>query len=1054
MNNDVNLRHRHPFAHAVLFGAVLPLVAAAGPGKIATDDGLAISIDAQGRIDGVRIGTRDLTANGVGGFLALDVAETEDRAGANLVRNGDFSQGSEAWVFSVGRQIVRGEDALYSKGKSAFVAAPPPNKVTKGMISQMVPVQPNTGYSFSADMKTEQCSGAAAHLWLSQFDKDGKTGTEPMIVVQSAASDSQGSWFTVKHDFVTGPNTYRVQIRQGIHAGCGKVWLDDVRLVARRNLLKAAHPMTGVVTRTASGVQLDAAHGSARLKLKAEVRSVPGRISIAGALADMSGKDRCVMLWVLLPLELREQWLFGYDIETALPITAGDGVFGNSQTSIAGQAMAQYPWSCVYDRDSGLALSVPMDQPRVCRLEYLPGAGYYAVFELGLSQATAKFPGQATFFCDLYRFAPEWGFRAAAKRYYDLVPRYFQRHPTAGDRTWGAYEVVDWAKQARPLDCGSCMASYSFHGNRNVLDDRASSKVTVRYIEPNGYWAWRLGHKPYPKSTPKPPYAELLADLEARAKQDKHTGTARRVLQTAVADADGNLRASSWSPAYGGAHWLCNPDPDLLDESGAIANQATDAWKDCIGHCEAYDLDGSYSDAGPGGFFRNFRRDHFRFVDHPLTFDPSTRKVCYLMPFHMYEFYRWFTERLHERNLCLLMHWSSCGYPTFMYGLNFADTIGNEQHGAAMSRDQYLTQRTLAYQKPVQSYTYAAKVTNAMGRRYTVADLAYGVFSNNSRDPIVSRLYMGLQRELSAAGWEPVTMARPVSGTVALERFGRLAEANLHLTVRNATAEPQRAEIELSPGLLATTDSAVWFHVVDHLYAASAPAEVQGRRLALRVEPGMTRVVRIGTLAQIAGMPRAELARQWEGARNFLALADGSAYPKRARAMLAGRPLALTAVVRRLMGTAMEHAAGGPWLRHTALALAEADFVDSMMRLLHSGLWARFPEGWPVEPGYPLVLGPGMRASVPTHVLVNGRQRPAKLVSFLPQIKASRGIAVGPNAPEALFPLCLEWEEPGVEDGSCRWYFDVQVRKPLQATVVPAKLPANLASCPPTWQAT
>ncbi len=1030
----------------LLLASGLFLVAARlGAASVSSGDGLRVDVDAQGQVIGVAIEARTLPLNGNGGFRVLDVGAASATAETNLVTNGDFSQGTALWNVSAGREIVQGEDALYSKGQSAFVGAPPPNKVSKGMISQVVAVKPNTGYAFAADMKTEKCAGAAAHLWLSLLGQDGKTSTEPMVVVQGAAYDSQGSWFTVKHDLVTGPNTYFIEIRQGIYQGYGKVWLDDVRLVARRNLIAAARPLIGTVSVAENIVRVSATDTEASLQLQAEICGQPDRISVSGTLADTLGQDRCVVLWVLLPLDLGERWSFGYDIDTALPITGGDSVFGNSQTFIAGQGMAQYPWTGVYDQDSGLALSVPMDQPRVCRLEYLPGTGYYAVFELGLSQATAKFPGRASFFCDLYRFAPEWGFRAAAQRYYELSPQFFRRHPAAGDRSWGAYEIVDWSKQARPLDCGDCMASYDFHGNRSVLDDRAAGKATVRYIEPNGYWNWRIGHRAYPDATAKPPDAELLADLRARAEEAKSAATANRILQTAVADADGNLKVDGWVPSYGGAHWSCNPDPDLLDAQGAVANQATDAWQDCIGHCEAYFLDGSYSDAGPFGLHRNFRREHFAFVDHPLTFDPLTRKLCYPMPFHMFEFYQWFTERLHQHGLCLLMHWSSCGYPTFMYGLSLADTIGNEQHGAAMSRNQYLTQRTLAYQKPVQSYTYCEKASKEMGRKYTVADLAYGVFSNNSRDPVVSRLYMGLQRELSAAGWEPVTSARPLAGTVKIERFGRLGLGNLHLTVRNETAQPQQVEIELDADVVANAACTLFCQIVDHLYTALPPAEIRERRFAVQVEPGLTRVVRIGTLDQVAGMLRSEFDRQWVGARNFLALASGQPLPEPVRALLAGRPLALTGVVRKLMGSAVEQAGGGVWQRHAALALAEADFTDTMIRLLQRGAWASFAESWPVEPGYPLVLGPGMSATIPAGVLVNGEARAAKLVSLLPQITVADAITVAADAAEALYPVCVEWDEPGLS-GSCRWYFDVQVRKPLEASIAPAKLPAGLAS--------
>jgi len=65
------------------------------------------------------------------------------------------------------------------------------------------------------------------------------------------------------------------------------------------------------------------------------------------------------------------------------------------------------------------------------------------------------------------------------------------------------------------------------------------------------------------------------------------------------------------------------------------------------------------------------------------------------------------------------------------------------------------------------------------------------------RDRALFLQYIPLLRRVAAAGWEPLTLATVDSPHLWLERFGSPASGNLHLTVFNATAQPQRGVITL-----------------------------------------------------------------------------------------------------------------------------------------------------------------------------------------------------------------------------------------------------------------
>src|SRR5439155_25702795 len=62
--------------------------------------------------------------------------------------------------------------------------------------------------------------------------------------------------------------------------------------------------------------------------------------------------------------------------------------------------------------------------------------------------------------------------------------------------------------------------------------------------------------------------------------------------------------------------------------------------------------------------------------------------------------------------------------------------------------------------------------------------------------------YAPIFRELDEAGWRPITDARSSEPDVWIERFGSLAEHDLHFTIRNDTGAPRRATIWILVGSL------------------------------------------------------------------------------------------------------------------------------------------------------------------------------------------------------------------------------------------------------------
>lgn len=1003
---------------------------------LAAQDGLRLTTDDRGAVVQVAAQGRQLPLHQrPGGFLLLDCGNV-DLAPKELVKNGDFSNGPDAWTFGAGWTIHDDPD-LYRKGKSAFIDFPGPEQRRSSDVRQHVPVLPGTPYQFSLSMKTGQMSGTPPHVWLGMLAADGRTSAGPQLTLSHSQRDSGGEWFVLRREFTTTPDTHFLVVRWGIWRGYGKAWVDDVSLQPMTvDHAAMAKPVPGSV-RTVNDATLAfrADMADDQLQLNADFTVFPGRIRCEGALRDTSGRDRALMLWFRLPLALDSTWSFDYDLRRQIAI-GENPVYVHALPLAPSQTCSQYPWACVNDKTTGLAVSVPMDRPCVYRLAYRPSQGLDIAFDLGLTKATAKFPQRANFAFDLFLFPPEWGFRAAAQRYYELFPEFFHEWPD-GHGSWSA-GIIDWVRELRPLDYGIRWQVFNYHQNRDVRDDTAAQVLTVRYMEPNGYWGWRLGVKPMPALTQMPPYDEQFAQLQTLAEDGQ--AVAKRILQTGLHDVDAHLARGGWVPRWGGTHWQANPDPDLPDAKGSVSNLGTDSWDDCEAHCRNYHLVGSYTDAGPSRR-RSFRRDHFVSVDYPLTFDYATKTLCVPPQTHSYELYDWFRDRLHANGWRFLVHWCGAGAPTYPFGIHLGDTIGNEQLSAPLNENQYLTQRALCYRKTIQAYlNHAKSMSLDLREAYCRRDTLYGVFSD-PRDPVLGRLYVSIQRELARAGWEPVTGATAAGPDgLLIERFGRRSDGNLHVVVHNQTEDSVTGTLQLDTRELGNLDNALC-QQVENLMTATAPTRLTDNTIPLALEPGAVRVLRIGSAEQLAMLWRSELERQWVGVRNYVHMADTATIPDSLRECLDADQCPDTAQLRAALMAAASAAARDPWIRHAALALAEADRIDSTMRLLRRGKWASLADTWPVRPGWPLQLTNGLEQTLPTQVLVNTSLMQAGLNSVLPGVRVRNNqLTVDQHAPEGLYPVYLEWSEPNT-DMSIRLYADVQVcAEPLNIALLPAKL--------------
>jgi tetratricopeptide (TPR) repeat protein len=151
----------------------------------------------------------------------------------NLLVNGDFSleilNGGFDWIHQKTRGVMLALDPneTYSSARSLRVIFDGPGIEDAG-IRQMVPVEPNTTYEFSAFYKAMEMDGAGGPRFAVQ-DLYHETSFFMSEDLQNA-----DFWKKISGSFVTGPETRLIVVRIArVPAGSpirGKLWLDGLQL--------------------------------------------------------------------------------------------------------------------------------------------------------------------------------------------------------------------------------------------------------------------------------------------------------------------------------------------------------------------------------------------------------------------------------------------------------------------------------------------------------------------------------------------------------------------------------------------------------------------------------------------------------------------------------------------------------------------------------------------------------------------------------------------------------------------------------------------------------
>jgi len=527
-----------------------------------------------------------------------------------------------------------------------------------------------------------------------------------------------------------------------------------------------------------------------------------GKASVLVDISDTTGRDRAVTLVYAVPVAPESlRWL--HDPRSSQSVEPGREYTNAARFRVAGGRLSRYPLAAVAGNRTGTALGINMNSPAFYRIGYNAGTGeLYLAYDIAL---TPERPKAHVVFCH-YRFEPEWGFRAAMARYYEIFPKEFRcRTPKQG--LWMPFARISQVESWEDF-------GFKFkEGNNETTWDDRHDIITFRYTEPMTWWM-RM-----PKEMPRTMEA-ALAEAK-RLADEKDDARAKALFTSGYHDQDGNLAARLLdTPWCNGAVWSMNSMPGIA-RIGPGATDFKNKWNDELetrmyGSKRTGDLDGEYIDSSEGYVTDelNFRRDHFAAAMTPLTFSQETYKPAIFRGLIAYEYARGIAGDVHSRDLLMMANSTPIRLCWLAPLLDVMGTETNWNPGGTwrpMSDAELLYRRAMCKGKPFcfLMNTRFEEFSHELVERYMKRALAYGMFpgffSHNAsqghyftrpelynRDRSLFKRYVPLCKLVAEAGWEPITLARSSDDRVYVERFG-----DRYLTVFNDSPERRTTTIRI-----------------------------------------------------------------------------------------------------------------------------------------------------------------------------------------------------------------------------------------------------------------
>lgn len=561
------------------------------------------------------------------------------------------------------------------------------------------------------------------------------------------------------------------------------------------------------------------------LNVKLAFKKFDSHIELFGEVSSLKNEDLCFTLKIISPLgNMKKNVRWSYDLDSTVSVggnnklysnyidantvVSPDGAFnidgnhnGGYGDKVGVGKMSFYPLAAVSSDGTGFGWGVDMGIPIVFRLAYEPMNGMISEFDMAISKDTKKFPNRSFFRLFLFEYNSKWNMRAALKKYYEIQPDYFKRRVTK-EGIWLPFAPLHLIKGYQDFGFAFHETSWASKDpgllNEPAIDaDRQAGIYSFQYTEP---WDVQI-----PIKDTNITYSDLVSDtvipqrykemLQNSATLDKNNLWQARKLKT------------PWFKTGWAVSITTNADPEITG-----INQYKFTRKNEIDPAINLNVDGIYFDSMEWNWHNdlNYNQKQFAFTDYPLTFSSSLEKPKPAIWNYAseYEMMNKVANEMHMKGKLTMGN----GFGWIPFAPGILDLFGSEfswySNGESDEKSlQFI--RAISYQKPIVFLLNEGLDDKVFTQPpydgykiYFERMLFYGFypsfFSTNSSNNIYwedsikynqgrpfFKKYIPLIKEISQAGWQPVTYAKIKNTKLKLERFGAKGSNNIYFTIYN-----------------------------------------------------------------------------------------------------------------------------------------------------------------------------------------------------------------------------------------------------------------------------
>jgi len=595
---------------------------------------------------------------------------------------------------------------------------------------------------------------------------------------------------------------------------------------------------------------------------------------INGELEYLATGTSCVTLRISVPVRGEKwEWFRGLDksvemkpgivyfdtipVNTTIPPdgafngkTLSDGGYGDA---IGRGTMSFYPLSAVTINNEGKGMGINLSVPLVYRLGAEKGKGLIAEFDVATSPLTEKFPNRAFFKLCTFSFDSKWGMRSALGQYYSIFPEAFKKRVVT-EGIWLPFtslrSIPHWE------DFGFAFHETAWNNKDkkdgkelpNILSDKGTDVLSFQYTEP---WDIQL-----PILRKNIPYDTLVSDKMIPKEHREY------VSNSSTEDKNGLKQARRLETPWFSSGWAVsittNCDPDLPG-----FNRYQYVLQDEIRPAIKMNVDGIYFDSMEWNWHHdlNYRSEHFKYTDYPLTFSAGIAKPAIWNFTSEFEFMKKISDEMHSQGKLAMGN----GHGWNPFAASNLDLFGAElswYYSGDHNTDALDFKRAISFQKPIVFLLNEGLNDKAFtDPPYTGYEIyfeklmAYGFFPsffsvNASSDPYWKdqkkiengrpffKKYIPIIKQIASAGWQPVTFASSNVPSVRVERFGNAGD--LYFTIRNngnqdakCIVTPDLSALKISGKLSATE------------LVSNQPVKVENNKLYLNISAQRTQVIQI-----------------------------------------------------------------------------------------------------------------------------------------------------------------------------------------------------------------